>query len=461
MKFSKKNNNNNVKNDTELKRLYENEKRMADTAKELLDAVASLSSFDVNLSYISEHLMHYAGDLADLSASNLAIIEETSAGMNQANSSIDSVNLVLGEISETSNNLLSENQQGHALLTELVRLKDEVLSDTQDANVKINQLAELAVEIDKIVESVQGIANQTNLLALNAAIEAARAGEHGRGFAVVAEEVRKLADDTKENLSGMGSFVQSIRSAAEEGTASMLRTIASTNQMNQKMSVVAQTIEGNVEELTIVVNDIKNIHSSIQEIKDATQSINAAIEHSSENAEVLAEMAKNIHDDSSQSVTFAKTVSSIDDRISGITAYTYEGLSTGDHTLTNAEFCDTLTKAQEAHEQWLATLHKIVDGRSMLPLQTSSEKCAFGHFYQALPVTNPQILNEWQRIAPIHKSLHESGAAAIDAIKAGNMERAVSIYNEAEAQSRQIINLLKDLSSKVEAMTAKGQKIFE
>ena len=71
-----------------------------------------------------------------------------------------------------------------------------------------------------IVEAVQHILAQLRtlkLLALNARIEAARAGEHGAGFAVVAQEMKSLADDTREQADRIRSLMETLRVLLESG----------------------------------------------------------------------------------------------------------------------------------------------------------------------------------------------------------------------------------------------------
>lgn len=446
--------------EAQFQSLYENEKRMADSAKQLLDIVASISSFDVNISHIASQLNNFASELATLSESNLSIVEEATASMSHVNESIEHTSNVLEDLSNDAEMLSSKNLESQGLLDEVTQLKDAVVQDTTDTNIKIIQLTELAIEVGRIVDSVQGIAQQTNLLALNAAIEAARAGEHGRGFSVVAEEVRSLADSTKESLNGMMSFVQNIQQAAQQSKESMGRTLESTTLMSDKMNLVSDTIHTNNTLLEGIVSDILSINNSMQDIRLAASDINSAMDNSSQNAQQLSGMAQDIRINASEGLSFTSTIRTIDDSLSKVIDNLYYYVQKGSHPITEEDFCSTLKKAQAAHEKWMVILKKIVEGKNMLPLQTASKKCAFGHFYHAIPVSNPQLKQDWQSIAPIHQKLHETGSKVLGAVQNGNMDYANSLYKEADALSHQILNLLEQMIQKVQIMKQTNKKDF-
>jgi len=443
-----------------FEKLLTNEEKMANSAKEILEIVSSLSTFDVGMQHISYELLDFAGKISTLSESSLAIVQQTTASMQEVNSSIGETASTLNHLTERSVELTEKNNESVNLLQEMQVLKENVERDTQTMNDKIEQLVELAIEVGKIVESVQNIAEQTNLLALNAAIEAARAGEHGRGFAVVADEVRKLADDTRKNLVGMENFVNSIRTASQEGKESLERTMESTGQMSEKIELVSTTIGRNVEMLNSVVYDVEKINTSIKGINIAANEISKAMDASSADAEKLTIMTQSIHQEAAQSVDYARQIAEIDDRLSGLVGDMLEALKGGSNAITNQELLDVIENAMIAHKNWVQGLKRIVEEMRVYPIQTNSHKCAFGHFYHAIRIDNPEIAEDWNLIDNIHDQFHLTGDRVIEAVKQDDPQAAAQIYEEAIALSSQILNLMDKVASKVRELTERGINIF-
>lgn len=444
----------------QLQRLVENEQKLSVSAKNLLNIITSFSNFDVEMSHISNELTEFAEELSNVSESNLAIIEETTASMSHVANVIDNASEKLYMVSSDSTILEDKNNKSKELLKEACSLKEEMQKDNGIMKQNIGELVTLSAEVDKIVDSVQGIANQTNLLALNAAIEAARAGEMGKGFAVVAEEVRVLADDTKRNLEGMREFVSNIRVAASEGEKSLERSLHSTNAMGEKIDLVAETVGDNVRMLQSVIKDIHVVDNSMQEIKGMAQEISDTMESTSKDAQRLTEMTQMIHNQSEESKEMIKMVSNIDDKISEVVQILFSGLREGKRAITNQELIDVIKKAKDAHIAWVEKLKKMVDNMEVMPLQTNDKKCAFGHFYHAINIENQKVGELWKQIDSLHHKVHNDGIKTMEAIKNGNQENAYQLYQEEENASKELIHLLDQIHNVIEDMTKKKEKVF-
>ncbi len=142
------------------------------------------------------------------------------------------------------------NRQAALQSQEIVSHISESLSGM---NSQVQQLAQAATSlgsesaaIDSAVNIIAEIADQTNLLALNAAIEAARAGEQGRGFAVVADEVRKLAERTKNSTSEINSIVDGFR----KHVGRMIRETGSVNEVTGNVHKQMSDFQGRFSEFS-------------------------------------------------------------------------------------------------------------------------------------------------------------------------------------------------------------------
>lgn len=445
----------------QMEQLVSNEIRMSNAAKKLMAVTSGVSSFDVGMTYISDELMSFAQELEELSESNLAIIEETTASMNEVNQTVETTAEVLNNLNNDAENLVQQNADSKNILNEVQVLKDNVAQDTSVMGEKITQLVQLTTEIEKIVESVQAIASQTNLLALNASIEAARAGEQGKGFAVVAEEVRVLADNTRDNLSGMRDFVAEINKAAEEGKESLGRAVISTGKMGEKIVAVSSSINSNIEKLNNIVSDVGDINKSMEHIRDSSNEVNEAMESNSLDAQRLSERTLSVSNAADESVKYAKQIAAMDDQLSSITEAMFAGLRAGNRAISNNEISQVLQKAKEAHGEWLKVLESVVTDMRNHPLQINPKKCAFGHYYNALFIDHPKIKEKWQQIGTLHNAFHTLGQSVLTKVKEKDVQGAHELYDEAISLSKQLLSTLEDTKQKINEMTANGESVFE
>lgn len=433
--------------------------KIAGSASDFVKVTSELSGFDVQIQHVSGTLSEYTETMRDVSEANLAVIEETTAGMNRVDETVRQAAEYLNEVTETADKLAKKNADSKIILGEVSALKDDVLKGSHEMSADIGRLVELANEIDTIVSSVQSIANQTNLLALNASIEAARAGENGKGFAVVAEEIRELADDTKHNLEGMRAFVGQIKEAAAKSSGSLERSLGSIDNMGDKIEQVHDTVTENVDLLQDVVADVKKINTTLQGITAMTGDIERAMEENSRDAEKLSHIALEIGKNAEKNSSCAKQVGEIDRQLSKVAENMYDELRIGGRNMSYQELITIIQNAKNAHILWLENLKKMADGMEIIPLQTNGERCAFGHFYGVIRVSNPKISQLWQEIGTQHKEFHSIGKRVMDAVRKQEERTSAEEFKKADEISRKLMSMLDSATAIICDMEQKNESL--
>ncbi len=224
--------------------------------------------------------------------------EETNYRMIDLSDQIDTITTLSNEMDELSIKTKATTDKG---MKEVESLRERN-SETNVMNGRIQQqmesLASNIANINQVIASIQGITEQTNLLALNASIEAARAGEHGKGFAVVAEEVRKLAEQSRNETEVIKQTVDSILKNSQQTVAVIASNARLIQAQNESVQSTEVAFKDNSELSSSIATSISELMTKLSHMLEhknqaimAIQSISAISEETAASAEQVSASA--------------------------------------------------------------------------------------------------------------------------------------------------------------------------
>ena len=209
-------------------------------------------------------------------------IEQVAGAMQEMAATIHDVADNAGQVATLCQSTLQDTGAAGQVVGDSVRQLEQLSSKVAQSSAQMQTLSAQSEAIGGVLEVIRTIAEQTNLLALNAAIEAARAGEQGRGFAVVADEVRKLAQKTRQSTQDIEQMIGGLRQQTHE-TASLMQQSAAF------ATATASSAEGALQQLQQAVQQIHQVSALAAQIAAATLQQSHA-------AEEISQSVTEIHD---------------------------------------------------------------------------------------------------------------------------------------------------------------------
>ncbi|MEG3438416.1 methyl-accepting chemotaxis protein [Pannus brasiliensis CCIBt3594] len=201
-------------------------------------------------------------------------MDELGASSRQSEEQAESAAQAAQEVLQLADN---GNQSVEETVATMIDLKNKVAAIAD----QIVRLSEQTNQIGNISSVVSDLSQQTNMLALNASVEAVRAGEHGKGFAVVAEEIRKLADQSRQSAVNIGTLVSDIQNAinttvmvTDEGTKTVNAGLSVTERTANAFSGVLESINNVAMNNQQIVLNIRQQGKAVQQVLQAMDSIN-------------------------------------------------------------------------------------------------------------------------------------------------------------------------------------------
>ncbi|MBW7477728.1 methyl-accepting chemotaxis protein [Paenibacillus oenotherae] len=286
--------------------LTEASKKTATSAREIAVATEEIAGGATNLAVEAEKGSDLTGEISQ----QMALVIHANEHMGAAASEVERA-----------------SQQGTSYMNILIEKTGVTEEMTRSMVEKVDRLKESTRSIRKILEVLNNMTKQTNILSLNATIEAARAGAAGKGFMVVADEIRKLADQSRQSIDVVGQITDMIQKEIDETVLVLSdaypifkEQIQSVKEANQIFLTVQNHMGGFVTKLESVTESISNLNQSQQVLSGAMENVSAVAEEASATSQEVASL-------SNEQTSISEGLVELSDKLGTVSAELKESLS--------------------------------------------------------------------------------------------------------------------------------------
>jgi len=235
---------------------------------------------------------------------------ETAVSANETTTTVEEVRQTANVSTQKAKNVSESAQKA----TQIAKAGKKAVEDTMEGMSGIKQkmesvaesivtLSEQSQAIGEIIATVDDIAEQTNLLAVNASIEAVKAGEQGKGFSVVAQEIKALADQSKQATKRVRTILNDIQKATgkavmatEEGSKTVDIGSQLSIQSSEAIQALADAIAEAAQAATQIAASNQQQFVGMDQVATAMETVKIATTQNASGAKQLEEAAQNLSD---------------------------------------------------------------------------------------------------------------------------------------------------------------------
>lgn len=290
--------------------------KSSNSARKVTDTASDIAKLSVQTHSNSDQISISIAEIAQGSSQQA---NDISAGVRQLADLSDNINKVGNDINSVAEVVYDTQKLSQVALDTVKSLNDKAL-ETKSVSVQIiddiNSLNEDMKEIKKITDLIAGISEQTNLLSLNAAIEAARAGEAGRGFAVVAEEVKKLADQSKDASAMINNIIQRIKTKTEITADAANRSSLIVGKQMEAVYETDKSFKTIYNSMEAISGMIKEVEDSLKVVLDSKTVVMTTMENISAVSEESAATSEEVAASTEEQIATAQALSALAEELS-------------------------------------------------------------------------------------------------------------------------------------------------